>query len=59
MLQVAAEILKHPEDSSQIFLLFANQTPDDILCHDIIKAMDNDDRFHVWYTVDKAPETGL
>ena len=59
MLQVADEILKHPEDKSEIFLLFANQTPDDILCQDIIQRMEGDERFNVWYTVDRAPETGM
>lgn len=58
MLQVASDILKNPADASEIFLLFANQTPDDILCRDIIESMEGDDRFNVWYTVDKAPETG-
>jgi len=58
MLQVAADILKNPADDSQIYLLFANQTPDDILCQDIIESMQCDDRFNVWYTVDRAPEEG-
>ena len=59
MLQVATEILKNPGDDSEIFLLFANQTPEDILCQDIIEMMQSDERFNVWYTVDKAPETGM
>ena len=58
MLQVAADILKNPADDSEIFLLFANQTPEDILCQDIIEKMESDDRFNVWYTVDRAPESG-
>ncbi|XP_063677789.1 uncharacterized protein K02A2.6-like [Bolinopsis microptera] len=58
MLQVATEILKNPGDDSEIFLLFANQTPEDILCQDIIESMQSDERFNVWYTVDKAPATG-
>ena len=58
MLQIASDILKNPADDSQIYLLFANQTPDDILCQDIIESMESDDRFNVWYTVDRAPETG-
>ena len=36
MLQIATEILKNPADDSQIFLIYANQTPDDILCKDIL-----------------------
>jgi len=58
MLQIAHEILKNPADESQIYLIYANQTPDDILCADIIKDMSGDPRFHVWYTVDRAPESG-
>jgi len=56
MLQIAQEILKNPYDQTEVFLLFANQTPQDILCKDIIERMDQDERFNVWYTVDRVPE---
>merc|ERR1711915_200006 len=58
MLQIAREILKNPADETQINLIFANQTPDDILCDDIITEMSKDARFNVWYPVDRASDSG-
>jgi len=58
MLQVCTEILKRENDRSEIHLLYANQTPEDILCRDQIEEMKKDPRFNVWYTVDRAPESG-
>mmetsp|Transcript_18487 Transcript_18487/g.18580 ORF Transcript_18487/g.18580 Transcript_18487/m.18580 type:complete len:304 (+) Transcript_18487:76-987(+) len=57
MLQIINAVLKNPNDKTQLFLLFANQTEDDILLR---KELDELHRKHdhlkVWYTVDKAPE---
>lgn len=57
MLQLIREILKHPDDSTKISLLFANQTEGDILLKDKLDmlAKEHSDRFTVWYTVDKSP----
>jgi len=56
MLQVVHEILKNPEDKTQISLIFANQTPEDIILKDRIDSLaaKHSDRFKVFYTVDKA-----
>ena len=40
----------------QIKLLYANQTPEDILCQEELHAIEKDPRVRVWYTVDRAPE---
>uniref|UniRef100_A0A7E4VYM4 NADH-cytochrome b5 reductase n=1 Tax=Panagrellus redivivus TaxID=6233 RepID=A0A7E4VYM4_PANRE len=55
MLQIIKEILKHPEDTTNVSLLFANQTPDDVLLkEDLDKLAETyPDRFNVWYTVDR------
>ena len=40
----------------RIKLLYANQSPDDILCHEEIAEILQDKRVRVWYTVDRPPE---
>lgn len=57
MLQVIAAILRDPTDTTQIRLLFANQTEDDILCRQELDdlAKEHPTRFRVWYTVDRPP----
>ncbi|CAP36264.1 Protein CBG18935 [Caenorhabditis briggsae] len=57
MLQVIAAILRDPTDSTQIRLLFANQTEDDILCRQELDDLEakHPDRFRVWYTIDRPP----
>jgi len=57
MLQIIYEILKHPEDPTQIYLLYANQSEDDILLRDTLDELQfqAQDRFKIWYTVDRAP----
>lgn len=37
--QVAKAILKDPEDKTQVALIYANQTPDDILLRDELDKM--------------------
>lgn len=58
MLQLVRHILKDPEDKTDLSLLFANQSENDILLRTELDeiAIDNPDRFKLWYTVDKAPE---
>ena len=55
--QVLAAILRDPEDTTKVRLLFANRTPDDILARDILEglAAEHPDRFMLRLTVDKAP----
>jgi cytochrome-b5 reductase len=57
MLQVIRQILKDPEDKTEIWLLFANQTEDDILLRNELEAIPKD-RFHLWYTLDRPPTCG-
>jgi len=54
-LQVATELLKLSRDVT-VDILYANQTPEDILCDDELNAIEKDPRVRVWYTVDRAPE---
>lgn len=53
--QVINAVLKNPNDTTEIWLLFANQTPKDVLMKDYFDQMaaEHPDRFHVWYTVNK------
>lgn len=55
MLQIITEILKNKEDKTEIFLLYANQTPNDILLQDVLETYPKD-QVHVSYTVDRIPE---
>ena len=58
MLQVMNAILSDPNDATQISLVYANQTEDDILCRDMLDALaaKHPKRLSVWYTVDRAPK---
>merc|ERR1712146_740242 len=61
MLQIVAAIMKDPKDSTQVSLLYANQTEDDILVRDLLEGLCKQypDRFKVWYTVDRPqPDWG-
>jgi cytochrome-b5 reductase len=55
MLQIITHILKNKNDPTNISLLFANQTEDDILLKDKLDelAAEHVGRFRVWYTVDR------
>ncbi|KAK2188207.1 hypothetical protein NP493_140g03076 [Ridgeia piscesae] len=59
MLQVVRAVLKNPADKLKMFLLFANQTEQDILLHEELDKLVQDypDRLKVWYTLDR-PEEG-
>eukprot|EP00931_Biecheleriopsis_adriatica_P040108 TRINITY_DN2294_c0_g1_i6.p1 TRINITY_DN2294_c0_g1~~TRINITY_DN2294_c0_g1_i6.p1 ORF type:complete len:888 (+),score=173.87 TRINITY_DN2294_c0_g1_i6:53-2716(+) len=56
--QVAKAVLSDPEDSTQVRLLYANQTPGDILARSQLDelAKEHPDRFKIWYTVDRVPD---
>lgn len=63
MLQILHAIFRHPTTSRKnqkltCKLLYANQTPDDILVRDELEALARDfpDRFQLWYTVDRLPD---
>jgi cytochrome-b5 reductase len=55
MLQLARQVFKDPEDRTELWLLFANQTEDDILVRTELEDLqqENPDRFHLWYTLDR------
>ena len=59
MLQLVNEILKRSGDDTQLALLYANQSEQDILLRDDLDvlAAKHQDKFKVWYTVDRASET--
>jgi len=57
MLQVVDAILKDPNDPTEVSLLYANQSEDDILVRAELEklAADHPKRMKVWYTVDRPP----
>ncbi|EGD76286.1 NADH-cytochrome b5 reductase 3 [Salpingoeca rosetta] len=56
MLQIIQDVLKHPNDKTEIHLIFANQTEQDILVHDQLEKCAKDPRVHIWYTLDRPPQ---
>ncbi|KAK3749406.1 hypothetical protein QZH41_015871, partial [Actinostola sp. cb2023] len=62
MLQIIAAIVKDPEDTTHVSLLFANQTERDILVRDmledLVKKEGRGGRFDLWYTLDRPPADG-
>ncbi|XP_060074044.1 NADH-cytochrome b5 reductase 3-like isoform X2 [Ylistrum balloti] len=59
MLQLIRQVFKDPKDKTELFLLFANQTENDILLRTELEdiATKHPSRFHLWYTLDR-PEDG-
>jgi len=56
MLQVIQEVLKNPQDHTEISLIFANVTAEDILLKDRLDAYATKHKnFKVYYTLDKPP----
>jgi NAD(P)H-flavin reductase len=55
VLQVATALLLLDRDFS-VSILYANQSPEDILCQEELDAVAKDPRVKVWYTVDRAPD---
>lgn len=57
MYQVIKAILKDPSDKTQIKLLYANRTVDDILLHQELESLASQHaNFDIWYTLDIPPE---
>lgn len=53
--QVIKAVLKNAQDTTQLALLYANQTPDDILLREELDALAAEYKnFKVWYTVDRV-----
>lgn len=59
MLQLITEVLKRSGDNTQLALLYANQSEDDILLRDELDvlAAKHQDQFKVWYTIDRATDS--
>jgi len=57
MLQIVRDVLKDQTDNTNMALLFANQTENDILCRNELEQFSQDSRFKVSYTLDR-PEEG-
>jgi cytochrome-b5 reductase len=59
MLQLVNEILKTSGDDTELAMLYANQTEGDILLRDDLDvlAAKHQDKFKVWYTIDRASES--
>lgn len=55
MLQVIRAILKDPEDYTELWLMFGNQTEEDILLRRELEAIPSS-RLHLFYTLDRPPE---
>ncbi|XP_004699873.1 NADH-cytochrome b5 reductase 1 [Echinops telfairi] len=57
MLQLIRAILKDPEDPTQCFLLFANQTEKDIILREDLEELQAQypSRFKLWFTLDQPP----
>lgn len=55
MLQIIRAILKNPDDKTELWLIFANQTEEDILLRKELEEIPKD-RFHLFYTLDRPPE---
>lgn len=56
--QVMQAVAKHAEDDTEVFLIFANRTEEDILLREEIDRLGEKENIHVWYTLDIAPEEG-
>jgi len=58
MLQLIRAIFKDSEDKTDVSLLFANQTEEDILLRPELESLRDKagNRFHLWYTLDRPPQ---
>ncbi|XP_053112215.1 NADH-cytochrome b5 reductase 2 isoform X2 [Hemicordylus capensis] len=58
MLQLIRHITKDPKDNTKCYLLFANQTEQDILLRAELEevATNHPDQFKLWYTLDRPPQ---
>jgi len=59
MLQIIKAVLRDPTDATHLSLIYANQSPADILCRTELDALAlaHAGRFRLWYTVDR-PDDG-
>ena len=55
MLQVINAIFGNPDDKTEIWMIYANQTEEDILLRSTLESFPSD-RFHLYYTLDRPPE---
>ena len=58
MLQLIRTVFRDNNDQTNLALLFANQTEDDILLREELEGVQKQfpDRFKLWYTVDRPTE---
>merc|ERR1712196_262744 len=49
----ARVLLEEAATPPKIWILYANRTEQDILCHDVLKQIDELPDVHVWYTLDQ------
>ena len=58
MLQIVQAVIKDPNDTTQMFLLYANQTEADILVREELESIQqaHPDRLKLWYTLDRPDE---
>lgn len=54
MLQVINAVMRDPNDRTEMWLIFANQTEEDILLRKELESIDKS-RLHVYYTLDRPP----
>jgi cytochrome-b5 reductase len=57
MMQVIRAVLRNPDDKTVMWLIFANQTEEDILLRKELEAIPSD-RLKLWYSLDRPPEGG-
>lgn len=55
MMQVIRAILRDPHDDTEVWLLFGNQTEEDILLRRELEAIPKH-RLHLFYTLDRPPQ---
>jgi len=57
MLQVIRAIVKNPRDKTEMWLIFANQTEEDILLRDELESLQAKypQQFHLFFTLDRPP----
>jgi cytochrome-b5 reductase len=56
MFQLIQEVLNDPNDKTRLYLLFANQSEDDVLIRDLLEDLHDkhSDQFKLWFTLDRA-----
>merc|ERR1711988_851459 len=57
VLQTTHALVANADTKVDISILFANRTIDDILCKDLLDALEKDPRVKIWYTLDVQPST--